>query len=412
LATGHRSAARTAYRQAVQCHPGNPVGRVNLGNLYFEDGDHAGARAQYEAALAAAENFAAAHQGLARALEELGESAAAELHRQRGFSGHALVAQRYRGPVPGVPVLLLVSSRFGNVSTRLILDDSTFEVTALYADFYDSSLPLPPHAVVFNAIGDADLCGPALQHVEAILANTAAPVINIPAAVRSTGRVENARRLALLPGVIAPGVRAVARLALMSDGDWEFPLLLRSPGFHMGSHFLRVERREDLAAAARSLPGDELLAIQYLDARGADGMARKYRVMIIDGVLYPLHLAISADWKVHYFSAAMATEPRYREEEGRFLDSMPDVLGPRAMAALTAIGRSMGLDYAGVDFGVRADGGVLLFEANATMVIVPPPPDTLWDYRRAAIDRALHAARRLILARAAAGGGGRPGVNP
>jgi Flp pilus assembly protein TadD len=35
LATGHRSAARTAYRQAVLCHPDNPVGRVNLGNLYF-----------------------------------------------------------------------------------------------------------------------------------------------------------------------------------------------------------------------------------------------------------------------------------------------------------------------------------------------------------------------------------------
>ena len=38
-ASGHRSAARTAYAQAVHYHPGNPIGRVNLGNLLFEDGD-------------------------------------------------------------------------------------------------------------------------------------------------------------------------------------------------------------------------------------------------------------------------------------------------------------------------------------------------------------------------------------
>ena len=33
--TGHRAAARTAYSQAVACHPANPIGRVNLGNLLF-----------------------------------------------------------------------------------------------------------------------------------------------------------------------------------------------------------------------------------------------------------------------------------------------------------------------------------------------------------------------------------------
>jgi Flp pilus assembly protein TadD len=29
LASGHRSAARTSYRQAVRCHPSHPIGRVN-----------------------------------------------------------------------------------------------------------------------------------------------------------------------------------------------------------------------------------------------------------------------------------------------------------------------------------------------------------------------------------------------
>jgi glutathione synthase/RimK-type ligase-like ATP-grasp enzyme len=172
------------------------------------------------------------------------------------------------------------------------------------------------------------------------------------------------------------------------------------PGFHTGRHFVRVERREDLAAAIDQLPGDEVLAIDYLDARGADGMARKYRVMIIDGALYPLHLAVSADWKVHYFTADMAANASYREEERRFLANMSGVLGARAVVALGAIGKNLGLDYAGVDFTVAADGSLLLFEANATMVINPPDSDPMWDYRRVPILAALDAAKHMLLAKA------------
>lgn len=168
----------------------------------------------------------------------------------------------------------------------------------------------------------------------------------------------------------------------------------------MGSHFRRVEGRDELPSVVADLPGEELLAIEYLDARGTDGMVRKYRVMLIDGVVHPLHLAISADWKVHYFSAAMSTSQHHRDEERRFLVAMPEVLGSRALTALTLLGERLGLDYAGVDFGLRADGAVLLFEANATMVIVPPPQDPIWDYRRAAIHTALEAARQLVMRRA------------
>jgi glutathione synthase/RimK-type ligase-like ATP-grasp enzyme len=69
------------------------------------------------------------------------------------------------------------------------------------------------------------------------------------------------------------------------------------------------------------------------------------------------------------------------------------------MAALVRLQLVLGLDYGGFDFGVRKDGSVLLFEANATMTIVTPGPDKQWDYRRAAIDRALAAARRMLLDR-------------
>jgi glutathione synthase/RimK-type ligase-like ATP-grasp enzyme len=97
----------------------------------------------------------------------------------------------------------------------------------------------------------------------------------------------------------------------------------------------------------------------------------------------------------------MVDRPDHRAEERAFLEDMDGVLGERAMAALGLIGARLGLDYAGVDFGLGPDGELLLFEANATMVINPPDADRRWDYRRGAVARILEAAKAMMLERAA-----------
>jgi hypothetical protein len=394
--SGHRSAARTAYEQLVGHWPLDTVGRVNLGSLLYEDGDPAGARLQFQAALTLDPALTDPHRGLARIAQDFGEDQLAHQHWRQSFPGQAVATQPYRGDGKPAVLLMLVSTRGGNIPTQHILDDRIHAVTALYADYYRPDLPLPPHDLIFNTIGDADRCGPALAAAQAIVARSGKPVINHPARVCETDRATNAQRLGRLPGVRAPRIQKLRRDDLGNLAGLEFPLLLRAPGFHTGQHFLRVEMREDVAQAAATLPGDELLAIEFLDAAGTDGLARKYRVMCIGGAFYPLHLAISADWKVHYFSADMLDREDHRAEERRFLEDMPAVLGPRAMAALTHIAEAMGLDYAGVDFAVDADGALLLFEANATMVIIPPAPEPVWDYRRLPAARALAAAQKLL----------------
>jgi glutathione synthase/RimK-type ligase-like ATP-grasp enzyme len=75
---------------------------------------------------------------------------------------------------------------------------------------------------------------------------------------------------------------------------------------------------------------------------------------------------------------------------------MRATLGDKAFAALEKIRDALGLDYAGVDFGVGPDGDLLLFEANATMVIAVPSADERWAYRRAAIDKILSAVVAMI----------------
>ncbi len=402
--TGYRTAARSAYTEAIRLHPEEPMAHVNLGNMFLEAGDLTAAREHYEAALAINPQFPEAHQGLGNLLAELGQEEAAAEHQRAGHWDSRPTELPYRGEAEPVTVLLLTSGRRGDVPIRHLLDDKVFQTFVVLPNVYDPDVPLPKHQAVFNAIGDADLCGQALDRAVALLDRTFAPVINAPAAVLGTGRAANARRLAEIPGVIAPRIANFARESLSAEAlerrGLRFPLLLRAPGFHNGRHFVLVETADGLGAALDELPGEELAAIEFLDARGRDGGFRKYRVMMIAGRLYPLHLAISSNWKIHYVTADMAENPAHRAEEARFLEDMPGVLGARAMTALAEIQSTLGLDYAGIDFGLSAQGDLLLFEANATMTILPPDQDRRWDYRRAAIQRVEEAVRRMVIDKA------------
>jgi Tetratricopeptide repeat len=410
-AQGAIDAACRVYAEAILHHPDNPMARVNLGNLLLRANRHAEARAHYEAALKADPDHAAAHQGMGAVLADEGDRISAREHFRKGFRGHAVSTLPYRGEGPPIPLLQLVSSGGGNIPTAPFLDDCVFMTTVVVADHLDAATPLPPHRLIFNAIGDPDLCQPALEAAIRLTARSTAPVINDPRAVMTTGRIDNAAQLAGLPGVITAKTLAVARAILagrqavswLAGHGFAFPLLLRSPGYHTGRNFVLVEGAADLAGAVAELPGEELLAIEYLDARGKDGNARKYRVMMIGGKIFPLHLAISRNWKVHYFTSDMADKSDHRTEEMAFLENMDAVLGARAMAALRAICDTLSLDYGGVDFGVNADGDLLLFEANATMVIASPPgDDPRWAYRRGAIATAIEAVVAMIKDKAGA----------
>ena len=409
---GAIDAACRVYSEAILHHPANPLAHVNLANLLLRANKYTEARAHYDAALRINPELAPAHQGLGAVLADLGDRAGARYHFQKGFRDHAVSTLPYRGTAPPVTLLQLVSSGGGNIPTASFLDDSIFLTSVIVTDYLDPEAPLPSHQLIFNTIGDADLCEPALQAAARLIARTSAPVINDPAAVMKTGRIGNARRLRAVPGVVTPRTDAIARdllagpdgAATIAKHGFTFPLLLRSPGYHTGRNFILVEEAAGLSAAAGSLPGDDVLVIEYLDARGKDGNARKYRVMMIAGAIYPLHLAISRNWKVHYFTSDMADQPDHRREEEGFLRDMRASLGEKAMAALEGIRDALGLDYAGIDFGLGADGDLLLFEANATMVIAPPDRDERWAYRRAAIGAILDAVVAMIKRKSAEAG--------
>ena len=405
---GDWTRARVLYEQALASKPDDPTGFVNLANVLAEQGEVAAAEERYTRALELAPAHPTAHFALSLLYASTGRNDRAQEHRRAAFAQPIIHVAGFRGDDVPIDVLQLLAAHGGNIVTNLLFDDRRVRVTTLVADSWRPGVALPPHHVLFNAIGDADRADDALEQAAAIVALDGLPTINDPHAVRATRRAAVAERLAGLPGVIAPRMAILPRSAVtpaeLSARGFSYPLLVRAPGFHMGENFELIAAPAELAGALERLPGDELYAIAFLDARGSDGTFRKLRMLFVDGELYPVHLAISQRWKVHYFSADMRDVPEHRAEEARYLADPAAWLGPVATAGLERVRDALGLDYGGIDFGVSPAGEVLVYEANATMAIYLPDGDERFAYRRPAVERIVAAARAMFVARAARGG--------
>jgi tetratricopeptide (TPR) repeat protein len=388
-------------------YPHETIAYITLGNVLLDAGNLSAAEKYFNFALRLDAEQAQAHQGLACIFQRWGNAERSGYHRDMGYGKQPLSTLAYSGRGQPIQLLVLGSALVGNMPWRLLVDRKDFQTTLVSVEYFDKQSPLPAHQLVLNAIGDADICQTGLEIAARLMQRTQAPIINRPDAVLQTGRLMNAKRLGMVPGVITP------RMALIPKGDFysghalkileregiAFPLLLRPPGFHGGNYFVHVDNQNALNAAFMQLPGENLLAIEFLDSRSEDGLLRKYRVMSINGSLYPIHMAISTQWKVHYFSSDMDKIEKYRHAEEVFLNDFPSCIGANAILALNNINQILGLDYCGIDFGMDKNGNLLLYEANSTMRIGSLAKDKRWDYRRTAIETALAAVKSMFVDR-------------
>ena len=172
-------------------------------------------------------------------------------------------------------------------------------------------------------------------------------------------------------------------------------MLVRVAGTHGGDDFDKFERWEDVATFVSAAPDTLYYAIDFIDYRSADGFFRKYRVIFIDGDILPYHLAIHDDWKVHHFRTDMVNHAWMRQEEERFLADMDGVFSPAQQDALRAMARATGLDYGGVDCGLDRDGRIVVFEANASM-LVHDEKDATFAYKNPYIARIKDAFEAMV----------------
>jgi len=278
-------------------------------------------------------------------------------------------------------VLVLCTPTNANTPFRNLLSRSTNSLIAWHVDYAtdEQQATLPPYDVAFNAVANPDRDRECIDRTVRFARESARPLLNAPEGIARTRRDRAPALLRDIPDVVAPLVLRLSREQARADdlamriqnAGLTFPIIVRPSGHQGGIGATLVERPHDLANIAFE-DAEFHYFIQYVDYLSVDGYYRKYRTIFVDRRPLAYHLAISKKWLVHYFSAAMLEESWKREEEKNFLENPEAQIGPRATAALAAIGRRLDLDYAGVDYTVLADGRVLVFEANATMSVYPP----------------------------------------
>lgn len=364
----------------------------NLGVICRRQGRLAEAAALFEAAVAAEPGLAAAAHNLAACLSRLGLEDQARAAQQRALGRQNL----FIDPAPdehAPRVLILASASAGNVPLEHVLPPGAATRIWWFADYGPARLPRCD--VVLNGMGDADMDGAAAPHVAAFLAGWRGRVLNPPDAVARTRRDRLPGALAGIAGlVVPPAHRAELPPASLAGlcAEAGYPCLLRPAGRHGGQGLRRLD--SPAAALPETAPG-AWYATPYVETRAADGFWRKYRLIFVDGVAYPYHLAISPHWMVHYATADMPGHAWKLAEEMRFLEDWRGAAGAAA-AALAALPAATGLDYFGVDFTLLPDGRALIFEANATMLVHPEEAAGPLAHKNPAIGAILAAVRAMI----------------
>ncbi len=376
---GRNAEALRAFRRALALAPNSAEIWTHLGAICLKLEDFARAEAAFRRVLELDPASLDAHLYLAEALDrshrlEEAERECCEWARRQGVlakpcaSGQGLAR-----------VLLLGGAGMCNTPTRYLFANeryATVAVNLLLPEGPGDNGPvrpedLPPCDLVFNAISDADRGARFIDLAAAFCRELGRPVLNPPERIARTRRDRVGALLADIPGLAIPMTKRVARVeleALAAARPFARPVLVRPAGSHGGNDLERIEHAGGLADYLRATPFDDFYLTDYHEYRSADGYYRKYRLIFVDREVYPYHLAISPDWMVHYWRADMA-QTGWQSEEGAFLADFRAAF-PGALAdTVQQVAQQLDLDYGGMDCAVTADGQVLLFEANASMLV-------------------------------------------
>ena len=323
--------------------------------------------------------------------------------------------QLYRLPAagsgePGIRLLALMApgDLMTNTPLDLLLEGSDVALDML---FLAPGLPLPQslpeHDVLFVAIGESDRNRPLLAEIEEIVGNWPRPVLNLPERIVSTSREGASALLESLPGVIMPIAARVDRPTLeclaraelpIADllHEGAFPIIVRPIDSHAGKGLSKIDDPAGVARYLQDMTESEFYVSRFVDYRSPDGLYRKYRVALIGGRAFAVHMGVSAHWMIHYLNAGMTESAEKRAEEARFMADFDEDFGRRHGAALAAVHQRFGLDHLVIDCAEDAAGRLLIFEVDTGGVVHALDPVELFPYKQAQMRKVFAAFRELL----------------
>ncbi len=382
-------------RRTVQLDPGNKEAQANLGSILVRLDRLLEAEAPCLAALAIDKSLVSPRQNLSVILAER-DPVTARNHRdlaylsKQVFLDEAVTEQRR--------ILVLTAADAANVPLQHLLKRDRYTVIRWYVEYAmpGQANDLPSYDLVFNSIGDPDFIPELPAEATRFIDDLGDYLLNRFNRVEGTARHTLPALLGGIPNTRVPNVvrcehSGVEITPTIGTGAVALPVLMRPMGSHGGKGVVKIDHLDEFTG----LTTEGYYLTEFVDFRSQDGWYRKYRAIYVDGVAFPYHLAISANWLVHYWTSGMDQDPNRRTEEARFLSNPANAIGVKSWKAVAEIGKRLGLDYGGIDFGVLDDGTVLVFEANATM-LVHPEADPLFAYRGEAVMAIQTAFHQMI----------------
>jgi tetratricopeptide (TPR) repeat protein len=321
--------------------------------------------------------LALAHQSAAIAISPVHSTFASERE------DYALLVLCAPGPyTANTPIDLLVDARFVTLH-RWYVDPS-------------GTVPaLPRYDAVFVAIGESDAAASQLRAAARFVATQTVRVFNRPEDIERLGRVALTQTFTAARHVRAVTTTRIARERYAAIG-FSLPHIVRPVDSHGGTGLARIDDDAERAAYAASSSAEFLYVAPYVDYRSADGYFRKYRIIFIEGEPFPFHLAISRNWMVHYYNAAMSEQQWMRDEEHAFLARMGDVFNGDLAGALRETAALLPLDYVGIDCAITPDGTLLVFEADNALIVHVLDDPVLFAYKHRYVPRILTALDAML----------------
>lgn len=390
----------------VAVNPSDPRPLTKLGKLFAQAGRLTEARVVFQRALSIDGRDLDALWGLSDVEQVLGDDAAALSAQYRAVGIQPVVAVNTainRGAVAERPVrvlMLCVPGTFqANTPLEYIVDGAQIALHKWYLQPGTAMPELPEYDVVFTAIGHDLRALEAIDFAQQFVDAQSRPVINEPCLVPYLARDVLAERFADSKHVHVAPVERMPVTALATR-DITRRVLVRPINSQAGDRLalLRTNAERDAYLEHNAAAGDVYM-MPFVDYRSVDGYYRKYRIVFIDGEPYPVHLAISPRWMVHYYNASMTEFAWMRSEEEAFMRDIASVFSGKLGEGLREIGGALPFGYFAIDCGIAADGTFMLFEADTAMLVHMQDSQVLFPYKTRYVERIVDAINAMFMRR-------------
>lgn len=378
MATRQYLLAKVLLTELMDERPQDPQLHNQLGKLHFELNELDTAIEHFRQAVVLNPRDADSIYWIGGIKQRQGEMEAAEA----AYAEAAELQPLIRRPAATFPahfrVLALYAPFAGNLPTDYLFKDAVYTTDTLAligSGEYDVALLKDDLQVVVNLISDADQGRALLPLAADLVDRLGKPVVNHPRKIQNTTRDAIAALLEGIPGCHIPKIlrqKAGTDLAIATvEAALSSPsaVLLRPVGTHGGDDFEKIDNSTGLMASLAKQPDTDRYFIEYVDYRSIDGYFRKYRFIFVEEQILPYHLAITDGWKVHHDSTDMIDHSWMQKEEEAFLSDPATVFNASHYQVLREIQQRMGLEYFGIDCGLDRSSNLVVFEANASMLV-------------------------------------------